>query len=158
MHLYNTFYVCKKFITLIKYIKNPKVLTNITHTFIALNFVKMLLVIYEKHEKVHLTLCRGTSLLVNIASKSEYPSSIYCSHLCNNSLLNHSWHSAKISFMNLHKFGIFWNQYGWNFVCYMSHNWCYEERTGLFVYNWLFSKTNGSLCLCVYNGQCLLHT
>jgi len=67
----------------------------------------------------------------------------------NNSLLNHSWHTAKSSFMNSHKFGIFWNHYGWNLVCYMSHNWCYEERTGFFN-NWLFSKTNAF--------QCLLHT
>jgi len=45
------------------------VLTNITHGFNALNFVKMLPVIYEKHAKFHLTLHRGTLLLVNIASK-----------------------------------------------------------------------------------------
>ena len=65
-----TFDIYEKFIT------NPKVVTNITHILIALNFVKMLPVIYEKHEKVHLTLCQGTFLLVNIAIKSEYPSSI----------------------------------------------------------------------------------
>ena len=71
-----TFDIYEKFITLTKYSKNPKVLTNITHRFIALNSVKMLPVIYEKHEEVHLTLCQGTLLLINIASKSEYPTSI----------------------------------------------------------------------------------
>jgi len=76
MHLYYSFYVYRKFITLIKYSKNPKVPSNITYRFIALNFVKMLPVIYEKHEKIDLNLCRGTLLLVNIANKSEYPTSI----------------------------------------------------------------------------------
>ena len=47
MHLYYSFYVYKKFITLIKYSKNPKVLTNIIYRFIALNFVKMLQVIFQ---------------------------------------------------------------------------------------------------------------
>ena len=61
--LTDTFDIYIKFITLIKYSKTPKVLTNITHRFIALSFVKMLPVIYKKHEKVNLTLRRGTLLL-----------------------------------------------------------------------------------------------